>query len=345
MALFASETNYFGLDIGSTGIRLVQLKKGGTKPYLVTYGAVSTPRDLTLSDAPADRAELAKLIGQLVKDSRVSTRKVVAGLPSSKVFATVITTPKLSEAELAKAIKFQAEQYIPMALDQVKLDYSVLETSADGKNQEVLLVAAPNTVASKYLDIFEQADLEVVALEANATALARSLAPAGGQAVVILDLGSTTSDLLIMNAGQPRLIRSIAVGGTTFVKLAAQAMGLEEAQAEQFIYKFGLTTSKLEGQVLKAVKSGLTDLTGEIEKSIQFFTGRYPAVKLEKLIITGGTVALPELPTYLANSTGLPVEIGNCWGQVSYPAGEQDKLMSLATIYAVTVGLAERMLV
>lgn len=346
MGMISHDTNYFGLDIGNTDIRLVQLRKGGAKPALVTYGDIKVPAGLTTSDASMDVDKVAAIIKQLVAEARVTTKQVVAGLPSSSVYSAIITTPVLSDSDLSKAIHYQADQYIPMALDQVKLDWAVVGPGRNDKEQDVLLVAAPNTVAAKYTNIFEKAGLEILALETNATAVSRALVTKSpGLAVMILDMGSGSSDLTVVYDNAPRLIRSMPVGGTTFVRAVSQNLGLDEAQAMQFTYKFGLTQTKLEGQVYKAIKPSLDNLVSEIQKSAKFFQDRYPEVKLEKVVVTGSTVALPELTTYLANAVGLPIEIGNAWINVAYPASLQDKLMSLSIQYGVASGLAQRMFV
>ena len=342
MGLFVKETEFFGLDIGSTAVRLVQLRGATAHPTLVAYGALPVPANLTASDSKMDQDKVSEIIRQLVRENRVTLKNVVVGLSATKVFATVITTPKLDNAQLAKAIKYQAEQYIPMALNQVKLDWSVIGQSKDGKQLEVLLVAAPSSAIDKYVGILEGAGLEALALEPNATAVARALMPANDLAVVIVDFGSLDSDISIVWNNAPRLIRSVSVGGTTMVRSVAQNLGLDEVQANQFTYKFGLTQSKLEGQVLKAIKPTLDNLVSEVEKSTKYFLGRYPDVKLEKLIVTGAPSSLPELGPFLANSTGLPVEFGNAWVNVAYPPGLQDKLMGLSVEYAAAVGLAGR---
>ena len=345
MGIFVKETEFFGLDIGSSAIRLVQLRHGGTHPALTAYGHVEAPGNVTTSDAKIDADKVSELVRQLVRENKISTKNVVAGLPSAKVFATVITTPKISDGELAKAIRYQAEQYIPMAIDQVKLDWAVVDQSKDGKTLEVLLVAAPVSVVDKYVTILENAGLEPLALEANAVAVARALVPASNLAVALLDVGSLDSDITIVHNNTPRLLRSVNVGGTTLVKAVAQNLGLDEVQAMQFTYKFGLTQSKLEGQVYKSIKPALETLVSEVGKSATFFASRYPDVKIEKLVVTGAPAALPEFGPFLANSTGLPVEFGNAWTNVSYPSGLQDKLMGLSSEYAAAVGLAGRGLI
>lgn len=343
MGIFAGESKFFGLDIGTTGIRLVQLKKGGAKPQLVTFADTSLAPGVTTSDAPMDQAKVAETIKALVKAAKIDTKQVVASIPSSQAFATLITTPKLSQQELAKAITLQADQYIPMAINQVKMDWQIIGPGKTPDELQVLLVSAPNSVIEKRLQVIEQAGLELLAMEVNAIALTRSLMPLQtDMAVLVLDLASMSTDIAIAHNGAPKLLRSISVGSHTFNRAAEQSLGLDAAQAQQFVQKFGLTQTKLEGQVLKALKPSLDILMGEIDKSIKFFSTQNPGVKLEKIIVTGGASALPEFPVYLANSTGLPVEIGNPWAGVSYPAQWQDKLMSLGLHYAVAVGLALR---
>jgi len=342
MGVFHSEQDYFGLDIGTSSIRVVQLKKGA-KPALLTYGSIDVTDGSSASDSAADRTKVAALVKQLVRDARISTKNVVAGLSSAKVYASVIKTPKLGDAELAKAMKFQAEHYIPMSVNEVKLDYSVLGPGASEDELEVLLIAAPNIATEKYVAICDEAGLELMALEPNALALSRALLPASGQTVLLLDMGAFSSDITIAQNRLPKLLRSVSVGGNTFVKTVAQNLGLDDAQAEQFTRKFGLTQSKLEGQVFKALKPTIDLLVSEIQKSVQFFATQYPGVKIEKLVVTGGGSNLLELPAYLSTATNLPVEIANAWTNVAYPAKLQDKLAEISSQYGVAAGLAERM--
>lgn len=342
MGIFVKEQEFFGLDIGSTAVRLVQLRRGGMHAALVAYGSLPLPGNIATSDSKIDQDKLSEVIKQLVRENRVPVKNVVVGLPGSKVFTTVITTPRLDAAQLSKAIRYQAEQYIPMALDQVKLDWVVVDQSKDGKELEVLLIAAPSAATDKYVQILENAGLEPLAMEANAIAAARALVSDQTVAAAVVDFGSLDTDVMVTLNGTPRLIRSVPVGSATFVRSVAQNLGLDEVQATQFTYKFGLTQTKLEGQVFKSIKPSLETLISEVEKSVKYFGGRYPEVKLEKVIVTGLASGLPELGPYLANSLGLPVEFGNAWLNVSYPAGLQDKLMALSPEYAVAVGLAGR---
>jgi type IV pilus assembly protein PilM len=342
MELFSKEVEYFGVDIGSATIRLAQLGKNATKPVLQIYGSAPVDPAWTQSDSQADVPRIAAVLKQLVKDTKVTSKYVVGGLPSSKVYSSVISTPKLTHQELGKAIMLQADQYIPIAVKDAKLDWVVIGPGKTDKEQQVLVVAATNNVTERHVSIYEQAGLELLALEPNAVALARAVVPPGELAVLSLDIGSLSTDITIVHNNIPKLLRSINIGGTSIVRAAAQGLGLDATQADQFVRKFGLTQSKLEGQVLKAVKPVLDQLVGELDKSIKFFQDQYPTIKFEKMVLSGGTTKLPELPTFLSTATGLPVEIGNAWVKVSYSANLQNALMENASDFGVAVGLAER---
>jgi len=336
-------SDFFGLDIGTTAVRAVQLR-GGTNKSLVRYGSIPVDVKISQSDSAQDRKVLSTAVASLVKQAGLTVNNVVVGVPSNKMFATVVDFPKMSHAELEKTIKYQAEAHIPMSLTEAKLDWAVLgDSPVDQKKQEVLLASVPNAYAESRLDMLESIGLNVVALEPDAIALSRSLLPRGSQgAHMVLDIGNTATDLVITLNDAPRLIRSIPTGGSTFIKAAIQNLSVDEKQAQQFVFKFGLNQDKLEGQVYKALESTVDSLVAEIQKSVKFFTARYKGVGFEKIVMSGGASTLPGFPLYVANKLGLPVEIGNAWMNVSYPQSKHNDLITLSNHFAVAVGLGER---
>ncbi len=344
MKLFPQEENYFGLDIGSSSIKLAQLRALHGRPSLVTYGDIEVPSDMVVSDSDIDQQRVADLIKQLADDAKVTSKNVVASLNAAQSYTAIITVPKLSHDELAQSIKFQADKVIPMAIDQVKLDWAVVGENPASDELDILLVAAPNNVANKYLNIVQKAGLELMALEINSIAQSRSLvSPADAQScILIADLGVLATDIAIINAQIPRLVRSAAVGYKAMLRVATQNLGIDPGQADQFLKKFGMDQTKLEGQVYKTLKPIVDHLVEELNKSITFFQEKNENKHIEKIILTGGTVALPGLPLYIANSTGLTVEIGNPWQNISYPAELQSNLAGLSLNYATAIGLAMR---
>ncbi|MDX1766037.1 MAG: pilus assembly protein PilM, partial [Candidatus Saccharimonadales bacterium] len=282
-------SDFFGLDIGTTAVRAVQLR-GGASKSLVRYGSIPVDAKVSQSDSAQDRKVLSSAVASLVKQAGLSVNNVVVGVPSNKMFATVVDFPKMSKADLEKTILYQAEAHIPMSLAEAKLDWAVLgDSPVDPKKNEVLLASVPNTYAESRLDMLESIGLNVVALEPDAIALSRSLLPRGSQgAHMVLDIGNTATDLVVTLNDSPRLIRSIPTGGSTFIKAAIQNLSVDEKQAQQFVFKFGLNQDKLEGQVYKALESTVDTLVAEIQKSVKFFTTRYKGVGFEKIVMSGG---------------------------------------------------------
>jgi type IV pilus assembly protein PilM len=344
MGVLSGVKDFFGLDIGTTAIRLVQLRGSGPVKSLVRYALVPVDTKIVLSDAKADQQKIANIIKELVGQAKVTTSNVAVGLPASRVFTTVVDVDRLNHSELGKSIYYQADTLIPTPLDESKIDWALLgDSPVDVNKLEVLLSSVPNQFIESRLDMLEGIGLNVVAFEPDQIALARAVvaADAPGPQMVI-DMGAMSTDLVIAFGGGPRLTRSIPTGTDSVLKAAIQNLNIDEKQAEQFVYKFGLGKDKLEGQIYNAIIGTVDVLVSEIEKSIKFYQTRYAQNPIEKILVTGGASSLPEFPLYLANKFGINVEIGNAWRNVSYPDGQQNELLAVSNHFAVAAGLAER---
>lgn len=346
MSILSGVSDFFGLDIGTTAVRAVQLKGSGASRSLDRYGEVEIAGTVGLSDAKADQQKVIQTVQEVIKKAGISTKNVAANLPSHRVFTTVVEMDRMSPQDLAKTIHFQAESFIPTAPAQSKIDWAIIGGSAkDAKKIEVLLSSVPNEFVEARLALLESIGLNVIAFEPDSMALSRAIIPSGiSTPQMVLDIGSNATDLVIAVAGVPHLTRAIPTGTRAIVRSAVQNLNVEPAQAEQFVFKFGLGKDKLEGQIYNAIIGTVDILMGEIEKSIKFFQSRYPTAKLERIIVTGGASALPEFPLYIANRFGLNVEIGNAWRNVNYPSSSQNELLAISNHFAVAVGLAERSL-
>ncbi|MEX0881432.1 MAG: type IV pilus assembly protein PilM [Candidatus Saccharimonadales bacterium] len=338
------QTDFFGLDIGTTALRAVQLKGTGAVKVLESYGMLPIEGTITMSDAPADRTKTAEKIRELVSKTGLSTKNVAANIPSQKVFTAIVDMDKMSDEELAKSIRYQADSFIPTALADSKIDWAILgDSPKDAKKVEVLLSSVPVAFVEARLQMLEAAGLSVVAIEPDGMALSRSIIPADAASPqMVLDIGNMNTDLVIVMNGGPRLVRAIPTGSATIVRSAMQHLAIDQTQAEQFVFKFGLSKDKLEGRVYGAIINSIESLMSEIEKSIKFFNERYTTLRIERIIVTGGASSMPELPLYIANKFGISVEIGNAWTNVSFPADKQNELMAISNHFGVAAGLAER---
>ncbi len=343
-SLFSSSESFFGLDIGTTSIRLVELQgsAGGAKS-LIKYAYLPIEGNLAASDSEADRAKLAQTISKLINQAKVSTKNVAVGIPSSRVFTTVADVDKLSQGELDKAIPYQADSLIPTPLAESKISWATLGDSPNDANKlEILLSSVPKKFVEDRLDMLESIGLNVIAFEPDNLAMARAIADPDPGAQLLLDVGASTTDLVIVSNGSPHLTRSIPTGVDAIVRSAVQNLNIDDKQARQFVFKFGLSKEKLEGQVFEAILGTVDLLTTEIEKSIKFFQNRYNTTKVNRIIVTSGAAVIPEFPLYLANKFGMNVEIGNSWRNVSYSKDRENELSQISNQFSVAVGLAER---
>lgn len=344
MSMLSGVSSFFGLDIGTTAVRVVQLRGGGPTKALVKYGYMPIDAKISMSDAKADQQKVAQVVRELLEQARISTRDVAVGLPSNKVFTTVVDMDKLSPGELEKSLMFQADSIIPTPVAESKLDWAALGASPQDANKvEILISSVSNEFVENRLDLLESIGLNVIAFEPDSLALARALcAPDNPAPTMVVDIGNKTTDIVITMNGAPRLIRSLPTGTDAIVRSALQNLNIDEKQAQQFVFKFGLGKDKLEGQIYNAIIGTVDLLVNDIDKSIKFFLTRYPTVKMDRIIVTGGASVLPEFPLYLANKFGVNVEIGNAWRNVAFPADRQNELLALSNHFSVAAGLAER---
>ncbi|MET0779609.1 MAG: type IV pilus assembly protein PilM [Candidatus Saccharimonadales bacterium] len=344
MSLLNGVSSFFGLDIGTTAIRVVQLRGNGPVKSLVRYAYVPVDSKLVLSDAKTDQQRLAQVIKELLDQAHMNTRNVAVGIPSQRVFTGVVDFDRLPPNELSKAIRYQADSLIPTPLEKSKIDWAVIGDSPKDKTKvEVLLSSVENDFVEQRLDMLESIGLDVIAFEPDNLALTRALvAQDSMQPQMVIDIGSKSSDIVVTMNGAPRLTRAIPTGAEAIIRSAAQNLNIDDKQARQFVFKFGLSRDKLEGRIYDAIIGTVDLLTGEIDKSIKFFQSRYTEMPISRIIVTGGASALPEFPLYLANKFAVEVEIGNAWRNVSFAPERQNELLAVSNHFGVAAGLAER---
>lgn len=345
MAILKGVGDYFALDIGTNAVRVVQLANNGQDNWtLLHYGYTPVDMKTTAANSKESERRLGEIIMTAVGQSGIKTKNVAIGLPSQKTFTTVIDVPMMSEAELKSTIKYQIDQYIPMAIDEAKVDWAPLGQSAHNpQQQEVLLASTANSYAEERLEFIEGLGLNVVAAEPDPIAMVRALLPAGVQdARLLIDVGELSTNLVITYNDAPRLVRTIPTGIHSLVKAAVQNLNVQEDQARQFIVKFGLAPDRLEGQVLHAVESILEGFAAELIKSIKFFQTRYPNTPVGGILLSGYASVIPKFGEYVTTKTGVPAAQANPWQKVRVPQGEQQQLATISTEFAVAIGLAQR---
>ena len=337
-----NQTEQIGLDIGTSAVRLVEVSPGGERPNLTTFSSHPLPSDLTALKGEAEKKQLSGLVKDLCEQASVKTDKTVVSLPAQHFNVSVMQVPQMDSDDLNGHIFSKMSEQMSMDKDGLQVDWHIVNQSVGNGEMLVFVVAAPGDVVSSYVDIVKMAGLSLRAVEVNALALARSVIKDGSRPVVVLDFGQQTSEVAVIWQRVPYKSSSINVGESALISAIEQSLNVDNEEASQFLKQYGASETKFEGQILKAINSPLNDIVRTITEASEMFASFSMDAQIEKIIVTGGITALPEVPSYIANHTNMPVEIANPWVNLSYPATQHDQLMNQSMQFGVASGLALR---
>jgi type IV pilus assembly protein PilM len=401
MSLFGdNKASFLGVDLGNAGIKIVELQNQNNRPHLLTYGLADLSVNAANVSAEQTEEEVVELIKQICLKAKTVSKQAISSLPSFSVFSSVITLPEMKKSELDKAIVWEAKKFLPMAVEEMNLDWKIIgkyegvassvsapaaannleQENVNGKNGQtsekkeekendlttavkeetatvvksnnafaptktylkVLLTAALKKNVNRYVSIFKRAGLELLGLETESFALERSLVGWEEAPVMIVDIGAITSDIIIVEKGIPVLSRSVDAGGATITSLLAKNLNVDAKRAEQFKRDIGFQGGA--GQdVPKVIQDSIEPIVNEIKYCFDLFLSQEAKnKKVEKIVLTGGSAFLPNLPNFLSQLLNIKVIIGDPWARIVYPLELKPVLDELGPRLAVAVGLAMR---
>lgn len=337
-----------GIDIGYSSIKAVVLSHQDKPPKLLSLGHVNSPQPGIISDADLDLEAVATSIKNLVAEVRSSTKDVNIALPESKIFTRVVyDLPYLNDEELAQAIRYAAEEFVPMPITDVNLNYQVIYRSA-GKGSHsrtvVFVLASPKILIDKYLRILQMAELRPMVIETEMIASSRSLVASNpySPTTLIVQLGAMTTDFAIVSEGLILLTRSIATGGVALTRAIAQGFNFELVQAEEYKKVYGLLEDQLEGKLFQTLKPIIDVIVMESKKVILAHETQNPQRAVKRAVLTGGGAQMPGLVHYFAQELELEVQEADPWYGITADPNLKSKLSSEGSFYSVAVGLAMR---
>ena len=237
MGFFAKKDakSYIGIDLGMSGIKLVELLNERGRARLVTYAYTEFPSLQTERQLIDEAEKTGNLLKKMLDQAKTTTKRCITALPISAVFSSIISVPATNEKELQQAISWQAKKLIPMPLEEISLDSKVLDSegASNGKKMtHVLLTGAPKGLVASYVNILSHAHMEPLALETEAFAHIRSLVGRDRSTVMIIDMGVFRTNITVVEKGVPFLSRSIATGGSAITSNIAATLGIPFDQAE-----------------------------------------------------------------------------------------------------------------
>lgn len=363
LEFFTLKPEAFGLDISDLSLKIVKLKKRGKNFDLASFGEIEIPPGIIKGGEIKKEKELIKILKKAlkkVKGERIKTKYTIVSLPEEKAFLQVIKMPPLSEEELKSAILYEAENYIPLPLEKVYLDFRVVPPVDHLKHLEVLISALPRKIIDSYVRCLKEAGLKPLALEIESLAVARALIKneITTTPILLIDFGATRTGFVIFSGHSVRFTTSIAVSSQDFTNIIAKTLKVSQRKAESLKRKFGLEgkivlkikdgiEKRIEkGRVFEALIPALTDLIQQIKKYVDFYQTHASrehlppnGLLIEKVLLCGGGANLKGFPELLSLELKIPVELGNPWINILPEPEEGLKKLPLEKSLAFTTAL------
>jgi type IV pilus assembly protein PilM len=335
-----------GIDIGYSSIKAVSISHKDNPPKLLSFGQIAAPQPGIVSDADLDLEAVANAIKALLNEVKPPSKDIVIALPESNIFTRVVyDLPFLTDDELAQAIRYAAEEFVPMPINDVNLNYQILFRSPQKGPKSrtvVFVVASPKSLVEKYLKVATLADIKPQAIETEMIATARALVSYNqfSPTTLIIQLGAIATDFAVVSEGLILLTRSISTGGIALTRSIAQALNFELIQAEEYKKVYGLLQDQLEGKLFQILKPIMDVILSEAKRVILSHETQNPQRPIKRVVLTGGGASMPGLVIYFANALGLEVQEADPWVAVNKEGDMKKKLTTPMPFYSVAVGLA-----
>ncbi len=373
--------NAIGVEIGTSAIKVVVLK-AGSPPVL--QHAVTTPtpigsmRDGLVVEPQAVATELKNLLAQ----HRITTRQAVTAVPNQSAVTRNIMVPRMERKELQDAIKWEAERYIPYPIDEVALDFDLLDDPAnipeDGQ-MEVVIAAAPSEAVARVVEVLQLAGLEPVVIDLKSFAVLRALRgnllgehltkstltgsnyTEAGEVALVLEIGASSSVISLVRGDRVLMARNIGVAADDFTTALQKAFDLDFSAAEEIKVGYATATTPTEDEedllnfdlsreqysparVFEVIRPVLGDLITEIRRSLEFYRVQSGDVVIDRTFLAGGGAKMRGLAAAISDALGFRVEVASPWLTVQTDLSGMDTgyLQANAPEFTVPLGLALR---
>ncbi len=340
---FYQDKPLFGLDVGVSTLKVMQVEQDAKKRKVTGYGVASFDQKAIDKGVVIDFESVAKSAAELFKHhiiGEITTRRVAIAIPASRTYNRAITLPKLNNKELAEAVRLEAEQYIPMPIDELYLDYNVIGRT--DKEIELFAVAAPKKLVDSYMLLARMLGLEVVAIETTIGAATRLLVEADRSDVptVLIDFGSMSADITIFDKNLI-VTGTVPGGGEAFTNRIAEKLGVSPQEGHVIKTKYGLRYSKKQKEITDALSPILEQLLKEIRRVIRYYEERFQGAdrKIGQIVTMGGGANMPGLSDYMTDNLRLPVRMSDPTANIGFSKLQPPSTIE-RSIYVTVAGLA-----
>ena len=348
----------FGLDINDLSIKVAKLRKKRGGFYLVSLNEVTMKPGIVKEGVILDKEALIKHIKvalSTVKGERLSTNYAAMSLPEERSFSQVIQMPKMTQGELKTAVPFEAENYIPLPIENVYLDFQEIDVHGQDSSvnhMDLLINVMPKNIVDSYLYCSKKAGLVPCIMEVESQAIVTALVKNKKilEPTIFIDLGQDNTSFIIFSGGSIRFTSSLSVYSGQFTKAISEKLGIDANEAEKLKIMCGLVPGKEKKyNVKQCLDPILYGLASEIKKYINFYKGHvgheyfYSDKKIEKIILSGGGAYLKGLAKFLSDEIAIPVEFGDPFINVQVSKDRSLRVTrEKALSFTTAIGLALR---
>lgn len=334
--ILPKKSHFIGVDVGTHSVKVAEVQIVDEVPEVISLRSVPAPEGVW-----TEHLDEENLVGILQGLQNPELKEVITCIGGEKTVIRIVRLPQMSDKELESAIRFEVEKFVPAPMDQLIIRHVRLGEAAVGEEflENVLLLVVPAAVVYQYYGIFARAGLTVTAIDFQSFALWRLFGRESEGTVAIFDIGAGTSQLVVVNDGEILFVRRLPVGGNILTQFLMDALGVDFAEAQQMKEMAGVTPKYNQNspggiQLEFVLRDGLAEIHRELQRSLEFFVAR-ENIRVERLLLSGGTSKLGGIATYLSSALDLPVQIG-------FPDIDISAEVAFDPSFSVAIGLALR---
>lgn len=318
--LFYKDKPIIGLDISQTGIKVMAVDP---KKWLVTgYGSIDLDPAKVQASLDSDDSYLADNIRTLLTENLVGelpSDHTVIGVPTGRTFSRTFTVPAKTESGLADAIEIEVDQYIPIPMSSLYVDYEVIERNKE--DITVVMSAVPRNLVDRCVEAVSSTGLMPVMVEPGINAVARVLEATeeGHLPTLIIDIGPASTDIAVLDGGAIRVTGGLGIGGNTFTLDIAKKLGVALENAHQLKVLNGLSAGPRQAKITTALQPSLQRIVSEVRKVIRYYNERLGADrKIEQVLVVGGGSNMPGIGDYFTNELVMAARVASPWQKLDF---------------------------
>lgn len=353
-SIFSGKNRSLGIDVGTTGIKIVELRKENNIPVLVNYafsydsGSLLQASGLEILDGQTDQ-----VLQSVLKEGKFGTKRAVVSIPSFLALVSFVELPEMPQSEIDKAVRFEAAKYIPSPIEEVSLGWEIVGSFQEkpvegsqavrhGQKLQIMVVTVPQSAVSKLISITKKSKINIEAMEVENFATARCLLGNDKGTFMIVNIGAKATDFTVVSDGFVRVTRSVDVGGVEISRAIASGLGIDLQRADKIKKSTQINLMNSKDRLSNIASPVVGMIIDETKRLRELYHKKNPLKQIEKFIFTGGTARMATLVEYFSQQLSSECQLGNPLARVAVKKDHSEIVDSVAQQLTVAIGLALR---